>query len=214
MREPLPLVLATRSEGKLRELRELFAEVGIRVTDPRELGFRESPIEAKLERFLTFEENARAKASWFSRELGGRAVIAEDSGLEVMALDGGPGVRSKRWAARPGLSGQALDDANNAALVTALDGIEDRRARYVCVALYVDGALEARARGECAGRILESPRGRGGFGYDPYFESVELGRTFAEASLEEKSRVSHRGRAVRGLIAQLRASRVELGLGG
>jgi XTP/dITP diphosphohydrolase len=130
-------------------------------------------------------------------------VVADDSGLEVLALGGQPGVRSKRWSGRADLSGVALDDANNARLVNELRSRHDRRARYVCVAAYVDALGELTTRGESEGSIAQGPRGAGGFGYDPFFVSSELGVTFAEASLEEKERVSHRGRAFRALLAAL-----------
>jgi XTP/dITP diphosphohydrolase len=97
-----------------------------------------------------------------------------------------------------------LDNANNARLVREMTGVHDRRARYVCVAAYVDGECELHSRGIVDGLILESPSGCGGFGYDPYFFSLELGKTFGEASLSEKEVVSHRGRAFRGLISALR----------
>jgi XTP/dITP diphosphohydrolase len=134
---------------------------------------------------------------------GGIPTVADDSGIEVAALDGAPGVASKRWSGRADLSGQALDDANNAVLVATLVGREDRRARYVCAAVFVDAAGELVERGETTGVILDRPRGTGGFGYDPYFLSDELGVTFGEAPPAEKHRVSHRGRAFRALAARL-----------
>lgn len=202
----MAIVLATRSAGKLRELRPMFEEAGLAVIDLDEAGVRETPQEDALEVHDTFEANALAKARYFFTQC--RApVVADDSGLEVAAMGGAPGVRSKRWSGRTDLSGQALDDANNARLLGALASHYDRRARYVCVAAYCDGRAEFTARGESEGTVLVTPRGNGGFGYDPYFLSAELGRTFAEISGEEKSRVSHRGRAFRALIAQLRAQR-------
>lgn len=201
-----PLLIATRSSGKLRELRALFGSAGIPVVDLVEAGLEASTEEDDLEDADTFEENALAKARYFARRAG-RAVVADDSGLEVEALGGQPGVRSKRWSGRVDRMGVALDEANNAYLVGALRGVTDRRARYVCVAAYVEGNEELTARGTSSGVILERPRGRGGFGYDPYFLSDELDRTFAEASVVEKERVSHRGRAFRALIAALQARR-------
>jgi XTP/dITP diphosphohydrolase len=201
-----PLLIATRSGGKLRELRELFRGAGIAVVDLAEAGIAESAEEDDLENADTFEENALAKARYFSRKAN-RAVVADDSGLEVDALGGQPGVRSKRWSGRPDLSGLALDDANNARLLDALSGTTDRRGRYVCVAAFVDGDMELTRRGMSTGVILDHPRGDGGFGYDPYFFSDELGATFAEASVDEKERISHRGRAFRALISALKARR-------
>ena len=201
-----PLLIATRSSGKMRELRELFRGAGIAVVDLAEAGIPPSPEEDELESAYTFEENAVAKARYFAR-LASRAVVADDSGLEVDALGGQPGVRSKRWSGRSDLSGVALDEANNARLLAALEGLANRRARYVCAAAFIDGLAEMTCRGTSGGVILDRPRGRGGFGYDPYFLSDELGKTFAEASVEEKEGVSHRGRAFRALIASLTSRR-------
>jgi XTP/dITP diphosphohydrolase len=197
-----PLLIATRSAGKLRELRELFRESGIAVLDLLEAGIPEDPAEESLEAFDTFEENALAKARYFAKRTGG-AVIADDSGLEIEALGGKPGVRSKRWSGRTDVGGLALDQANNEFLLAAMRGLTSRRARYVAVAALVDGAREMTFRGTTPGSILEQPRGTGGFGYDPYFLSDELEITFAEASVEQKQRVSHRGRAFRALIGAL-----------
>jgi XTP/dITP diphosphohydrolase len=201
-----PLLIATRSAGKLRELRELFRKSGIAVLDLLEAGIPEDPAEESLESFDTFEENALAKARYFAKATG-RPVIADDSGLEVEGLGGRPGVRSKRWSGRADLSGVALDQANNEFLLAAMTGLTSRRARYVAVAALVDGAREMTFRGTTPGSILEQPRGTGGFGYDPYFFSDELEITFAEASVEQKERVSHRGRAFRALIGALTSRR-------
>jgi XTP/dITP diphosphohydrolase len=199
------ILLASRSEGKLRELRPLFSDAGYVVVDLAAAGIAERPDEEELEGRESFEENALAKARHFHRLSGGMPTVADDSGLEVAALGGAPGVRSKRWSGRRELSGQSLDDANNALLLQRLRDATDRTARYVCVAAYVDGAREMSRRGETSGRILEGPRGSGGFGYDPLFLSDELGATFGESTREAKERVSHRGRAMRALIAALRA---------
>ena len=201
------LLVATRSPGKLRELRPLFASAGLTIFDLDEFGIEESEEEHHLERFSTFEENAIAKAQYFYEISGGIPTVADDSGLEVSALDGRPGVRSKRWSGRTDLTGLALDEANNLALVEALRGVDDRSARYVCVAAFVSVGDTLTTRGESTGRIELLPRGTGGFGYDPYFFSDELGCTFGEASLEAKQRVSHRGRAFRELLGAILASR-------
>ena len=206
-----PILLATRSPGKLRELRPIFERAGLPVIDLEGAGIPESEGEADVERFETFEENALAKARYFQRR-SGRAVVADDSGLEVDALSGAPGVRSKRWSGRVDLAGQALDDANNERLLRMLAREADRRARYVCVAAYADGTWGLTARGISEGTIIDVPRGAEGFGYDPYFLSRELRRTFGEASREEKEEVSHRGRAMRLLmpmIALIRAGASE-----
>lgn len=196
------LLIATRSEGKLRELRALFERYGLAITDLKQAGLPPTRIEDDLENADTFEANALAKARHFAK-LASRAVAADDSGLEVLALGGRPGVLSKRWSGRFDLSGRELDEANNSRVLRELDAALDRRARYVCAAAFVEGSFEIVVRGTSEGRILDEPRGAGGFGYDPYFFSDELEKTFAEASVEEKERVSHRGRAFRTLIAEL-----------
>jgi XTP/dITP diphosphohydrolase len=194
-----PVLLATRSAGKLRELRPLFAERGLSVLDLREAGIEETVAEDALEVYETFEENALAKGRYFAT-LSGLPVVADDSGIEVHALDGRPGVRSKRWSERQDLSGQALDDENNRLLIAALASAGDRTARYVCVAAYVAESREVVRRGEVRGEIAAEPRGANGFGYDPFFVSDELGKTFGEASLSEKATVSHRARAFNALL--------------
>lgn len=198
-----PLLLATRSHGKLAELRPLLARAGVSLVDLVEAGVPETAEEEGLERFETFEENALAKARYF-HALTGLPTVADDSGLELAALGGAPGVRTKRWSGRADLAGRALDAANNAHLVERLRGREDRRARYVCVAAYVDGERELLCRGESSGAIVDVPRGDGGFGYDPHFVSDDLGgRTFGEAGQAEKELVSHRGRAFAALVGEL-----------
>lgn len=194
------ILLGTRSAGKLGEMRALLEAAGLELTDPRSLGVAETAREEQLEVFDTFEENALAKARYFA-DRAGLPTIADDSGLEVFALGGRPGVRSKRFSGRADLHGRALDEANNALLQAQLAEHSDRRARFVCaVALVRPDGHEMVRRGETAGRITFAPRGTGGFGYDPYFESAELGLTFAEASIAEKERISHRGRALRALL--------------
>ncbi|MFN2564701.1 MAG: RdgB/HAM1 family non-canonical purine NTP pyrophosphatase [Gemmatimonadaceae bacterium] len=192
-------MIATRSAGKLRELRPMFSAAGLSVADLAELGISESAEEELLERYETFEENALAKARYFHRRIG-MPVVADDSGLEVDGLGGRPGVRSKRWSGRTDLSGRDLDEANNALLLQSLRGVAERRARYVCVAAYVAGTRELTRRGEALGVIVDEPRGAGGFGYDPYFVAAGTGRTFAELSVSEKEELSHRGRAFGALI--------------
>ena len=201
-----PLLIATRSAGKLRELRELFGRADLDVVDLAQAGVAPSAVEDGLEVADTFEGNALAKARYFA-DLTQRAVVADDSGLEVTALDGQPGVRSKRWSGRTDLTGLPLDAANNARLIDELRGLTNRAARYVCVAALVEHGVERTFRGTTDGVILEAPRGTEGFGYDPYFFSSELGKTFGEASLAEKEGVSHRGRAFRALVAALRERR-------
>jgi len=200
-----PVLIATRSGGKLRELRALFAEHGRAVLDLVEAGITERPEEDALEVYDTFEANALAKARHFF-ELAAMPVVADDSGLVVPALNGAPGVLSKRWSGRTDLTGQALDDENNRLLQERIRRVEDRRAHYVCAAAYVDGRREIVRRGEVHGRIIDAPSGSGGFGYDPYFYADELGRTFGDASVTEKQSVSHRARAFRALLESLDSS--------
>ena len=201
------LLVATRSEGKLREIRPMFAAAGLTLVSLDELEIDESDEENELEPYSTFEENALSKARYFYEVSGGIPTIADDSGLEVDALGGQPGVRSKRWSGREDLRGAELDEANNQALLTSLIDIPNAAARYVCVAAFVAVGEQVTARGEAAGTIVTTPRGTSGFGYDPYFLSSELGRTFGESTPGEKERVSHRGRAFRELLARIRSGR-------
>jgi XTP/dITP diphosphohydrolase len=198
------VVVATRNRGKLRELVPLFAELG--------LGFELVTIdavapEAELrEDGVTFEDNALAKARQAATATG-LPALADDSGLEVDALAGAPGVFSARYA---GVG--ATDAANNAKLLAALRDVPDARraARYRCVAAFVDPARgrELWRAGACEGRILKAPRGEGGFGYDPLFSLEAAGRerTMAEIDVDEKNRLSHRAAAFRALAAAIRAS--------
>jgi XTP/dITP diphosphohydrolase len=202
-----PVLLATRSGGKLKELRPLFDALRVPVMDLEELGLSYEQEEDAIERFPTFEENALAKARYFYEVSGGIATVADDSGLEIAALGGAPGVRSKRWASDRGVAAAtgaaATDAANNAELVRAMTGVSDRRAKYVCAAAYAGLGRELVERGEVGGELLDAPRGMQGFGYDPYFVATELGRTFGEATVEEKATVSHRARAFRALLAAI-----------
>ena len=199
-----PAVLATRSAGKLRELRPLFESFGVRVIDLAEAGVPESSDEDHIESFETFEENALAKSRFFFARCGGVDVFADDSGLVVDALGGEPGVRSKRWSGRVDLEGTALDAANNALLLVRLAGAVNRRARFVCAAAWSGAAGELVVRGETRGQIVDAPSGGHGFGYDPHFFSDELAMTLADATVEQKRSVSHRGRAFDALAAELR----------
>ncbi len=202
------VLIATRNDGKLRELRPVFAHVGLQPETLQEANIVESADEDALEVFDTFEANALSKARWFAKSSEGRVVFADDSGLEVDALGGAPGVCSKRWSGRGDLSGSALDDANNAFLQKSLEiavaeGRSSRTARYVCAAACVWPTGELVVRAHSYGRLLNAARGDGGFGYDPYFYSDELEATFAEVSASTKARESHRGRAFRALLALL-----------
>jgi len=193
------VVVATRNRGKLREILVLLEE--------SKLGFRlvtidEVAPQAELrEDEATFEGNALAKARQAAAATG-LPALADDSGLEVDALDGAPGVWSARYAGLPS------DDArNNQKLAKAMEQVPltARGARYRCVAAFVDPArgLELTRAGACEGEILSAPRGSGGFGYDPYFYLPALGRTMAEIDLETKNRLSHRAAAFRALAEAL-----------
>lgn len=198
--------MATRSLGKLRELRPMLLAAGYTPIDLETAGIAEAPAEDAIESHDTFEANALAKARHF-HAISGLPTLADDSGLCVDALGGRPGVRSKRWSGRAELTGQALDDANNATLLAAIPPDGARGAGYVCAAAYVDDEGELVRRGETRGEIVAQPQGSWGFGYDPFFRSEELGRTFAEVSREAKAAVSHRGRAVQAILEVLQSRR-------
>jgi len=191
----------------------MLRDAGFEPVTLDDLGVAPLPEEDSVEAFETFEENAMAKARYYfartrsrtrsrTGSLGARVpdvILADDSGLEVRALGGAPGVRSKRYSGAA-LEGHALDEANNAKLMDALRGVADRRAGYVCVAAIKTVSGEWHARGECGGVMLDAPRGTDGFGYDAYFYSEELKKSFGEATRVEKEAVSHRARAVRAAL--------------
>ena len=183
----------------------MLEPTGLEVVFPDDVGLHQARAEDLLELGDSFEINARRKAEHFAG-LSGLPTMADDSGLEVLSLGGAPGVRSRRWAGATGTPAE-VDAANNAELVRRLAGATGPRrgARYRCVLVYFahPGGVPVTVEGSCGGRILEAPRGDGGFGYDPYFFSEELGKTFGEATPEEKDRVSHRGKALRALVEQL-----------
>lgn len=185
-----PLVLATQNKGKIEEIRRLMEEFPeIQVLTAKEL-IRVPEI---VEDGKTFYENAYKKAMTLA-EYTGKLTMADDSGLEVDALEGQPGVLSARFAGE-----QANDQANNEKLLKLLEGVpeEKRTARFKCVIVLADWEGEvARAEGVCEGIIAKEPAGENGFGYDPLFLIPELGRTMAQLSLEEKNRLSHRGQAL------------------
>jgi XTP/dITP diphosphohydrolase len=201
------LLVATRSRGKQREAQRLLESSGIEIVFPDQAGVGISSEEELLELHPTFEGNARAKAEYFHRRTG-LPTVADDSGLEVFALGGEPGVRSKRWAGQDGPD-HVVEKANNEFLLRRLLGAPPlkRKARYRCVLALVRGGklLPEIFEGTCSGTIAQAPSGTGGFGYDPLFLSDELGMTFGEAAPDAKDNVSHRGRA----FAQLRAAILE-----
>jgi len=199
------VLAATRSVGKQREIRRILGPAGLEVVFPDDIWLRESSAGNPLEQGDSFEANARQKAEYFAR-LSSMPTFADDSGLEVFSLGGAPGVHSKRWAGASGSEAE-IDAANNAELLRRLTGAPESRrlARYRCVVFYLPsyGAVPTICQGDCTGRILDAPRGTNGFGYDPYFFSDEMGKTFGEATDKEKDAVSHRGRALRALAERL-----------
>lgn len=192
------LLVATRNEGKLRELRALLDGTGLFVET-----LASHPEAADVaETGASFDENARIKAAAAARATK-LWTIADDSGLEVDALGAAPGVRSARYA---GVHGD--DDANTAKLLRELAGKLDRRARFVCAMALArpDGEIVATAHGACEGAIVSSPRGKQGFGYDPVFApDVFADRTLAELDPGDKNAISHRGQALRAFLPLVRA---------
>ncbi len=196
------IVVATRSAHKLAELRALLGLSQTRLLSLEEAGVVEEP----LEDGVTFEANARLKARFYARR-SGLPTLADDSGLEVEALGGGPGVRTRRYAYEA-----ASDAENNAKLLRELAGLppERRRARYVCVLAFVEPPSDQPLvrSGTFEGRIASEPRGQGGFGYDPIFEPASEppgGRTVGQFSAAQKNAVSHRAIAARAMGEALRA---------
>ncbi len=190
-------VLASSNAGKLQELRELMAPSGFELLSQSELG-----ISPAVEDGETFVENALKKARHASREAK-LPALADDSGLAVTALSGAPGIYSARYA-----GADATDQDNNAKLVAALTGAADRSAYYYCAIVFLAHAADPTpliATGRWRGTIIESPRGAGGFGYDPYFIPDGESRTAAELAPAEKHAQSHRGHAVRDFRRQLEA---------
>lgn len=196
------VLIATSNAGKLRDFAGAAAAHGVEIAGVP--GFASLP--PVVEDGLTFEANARKKAEAYSRYVPGEVVIADDSGIEVDALAGAPGVHSARYAAEePHLAGANTDDdANNARVLRELMAVpaEKRTARFVCViAAARDGQTLDVFRGQAEGVILHAPRGHNGFGYDPLFFFPRIGKTFAELSPEEKANYSHRGAAFRKFLA-------------
>lgn len=198
------LVLASNNAGKLREIEALLAPLGIEVVPQALLGVDEA-----AELHPTFLENALAKARHASRATG-LPALADDSGLCVAALGGRPGVHSARYAGNgdAALDRDEQDRRNNAKLIEALAGCNDRRARYVCVLVLVRNGHDPEplvTSADWEGEIIDPPRGANGFGYDPHFLIPQLGLTAAELPAAEKNRLSHRALALRRLVEQLRA---------
>jgi XTP/dITP diphosphohydrolase len=201
----ITLLLATRSAPKAREVADILSPLDLSIVSLNELGIPYDPEEEDIEAFHTFRDNALAKARWFASRAD-RPALADDSGLRVAALDGRPGVFTKRFSGREDLTGLELDQANNRRLLHELRDVPDadRRAWYVCCAAlaWPDGRGIA-AVGTVDGMIAREPRGDGGFGYDPLFHVPRLGARFAEVPAPVKNAMSHRARAFRGLAALL-----------
>lgn len=190
------IVLASNNPGKLREFAQMLATIDIEVLPQARFNIPEAD-----EPHITFVENALAKARHAAR-LTGLPALADDSGICVPALGGAPGVYSARYAGEP-----KSDERNNQRLIANLQGIADRRAHYVALLVFVHHAEDPQpiiCEGEWHGEIIDTPRGTGGFGYDPYFLVPDLNQTAAEISAEEKNQRSHRGKALRLLIERLK----------
>lgn len=190
------LVIASSNAGKLREIARILAPLDIQAVPQSEFDVPDCP-----EPHVTFVENCLAKARHASLH-SGLPALADDSGICVEALGGAPGVFSARYAGEP-----KSDARNNEKLVTALQGVADRRAHYTCVMVFVrhpDDPEPVIAEGRWHGEIIDAPRGENGFGYDPYFLVPEYGKTGAELDADTKNAISHRGQALRDLVDKLK----------
>ncbi len=190
------IVVASKNKGKIAEFVKALSDLPVKILALTDFG----DIPEAEEDGDTFTANAIKKALHYAR-LTGKACLADDSGLEVDALDGAPGVFSARYAGE-----EASDAANNQKLLAALKGVkpEKRTARFRCVLAYADeNGNIMTADGACEGVVLEEPRGTGGFGYDPLFYMPDLGRTMAELTMNEKNAISHRGSAIRAMRQKL-----------
>jgi len=195
------LVLATGNKNKLKEIQALLGGSSIDIKTIKDFG----PMPEPVEDGATFDDNAYKKALHYSKMLG-LPCLADDSGIEVNALEGRPGVYSARYAGE-----NATDQENCAKLLKEMEGITDRSASFMCVlSLATPKGPALTWEGRCEGELLEAPRGESGFGYDPIFFYKELGKTFAEISMEEKSKVSHRGKALAEFAAEIEKVKVWL----
>ena len=187
MKESMTLVIATSNKGKTAEIKDLLKGFPVDIKNLNDFG----PIPPLKEEGNTFDENAYQKASFTARILG-LPALADDSGLEVKALDGAPGIHSARYAGP-----SATDQEKTAKLLQAMEGKANRAATFTCViSIAVPSGVALTYEGRCEGLITEAPAGDDGFGYDPVFYYPPMQRTFAQLSSEEKNRVSHRGKAL------------------
>jgi XTP/dITP diphosphohydrolase len=192
------LIIASENPGKLREIGQILTPLGFEVLPQSDFAVPECP-----EPHVTFIENCLAKARHASLH-SGLPALADDSGICVEALNGAPGIYSARYSGEP-----KSDERNNEKLVAALKGQPNRKAHYYCVIVLVRHADDPEpliAEGRWQGEIIDSPRGAGGFGYDPHFYLPEFGRTGAELTPNEKNSISHRGKALRDLIEKLKST--------
>jgi len=190
MAKEIPLVIATKNQGKIIEIRDLLTRFAVKLRSLDDFG----PIPEVEEDAKTFDENAYKKAS-FTAKILGIPALADDSGLMVESLEGVPGVFSARYAGE-----HATDEQRIAKLLKALKGKTDRQAAFECVlSIAVPSGPALTYEGRCEGLIAEQPAGQNGFGYDPIFFYPPLNKTFAQMTLEEKSQVSHRGKALNEL---------------
>ena len=187
------LVIATRNMGKLEEFKVLMKDLPVEIKCLEDFGEIEEPAETGR----TFAANARLKAVYYAKKTG-VPCIADDSGLEVQALDGAPGVRSARYAGE-----KATDEENNEKLLHIMKFQVKRTCRFRCALAVAlpNGKVLHEVDGICEGMLLHAPLGDGGFGYDPLFWSTELHKGMAEATMQEKNKISHRGKAIRKLVA-------------
>lgn len=203
----LQILLATSNAGKLRDFTGAAAPFDITIASIPNF----SSLPQVVEDGATFEENARKKAESYSLAVSGELVLADDSGLEIDALGGAPGVYSARYAAdEPHTAkGNTDDEANNARVLRELKSVPEqkRTARFICVlAVARDGQTVHTFRGAAEGVILDTPKGKNGFGYDPLFYFPQIGKSFAELSAEEKAQYSHRGAAFRAFLTWFRTT--------
>lgn len=187
------LVVATHNQGKVEEFKVLMKDLPIEIKYLADF----DAVPAPAETGRTFAANARLKATYYARKLG-KPCIADDSGLEVQALDGAPGVRSARYAGE-----EASDEDNNKLLLHNMKFQVKRTCRFLCAlcVAQADGKVMNEVDGICDGMLLHEPLGTEGFGYDPLFWSTELHKGMGEATMQEKNKISHRGKAIRKLVA-------------